>query len=386
MKVRVPYLTRRRNAAGAVRWYWQPSAELRRAGFALHRLPDDEAQAIAEARRRNAEVAAWRAGETPAPGGGPVPIGTLADIIHRYKRSEEFAQLRPKTRAGYDWCLKLLEDWAGDRPAAAIGTPDVKTFYRAIRARTPSKANALLTMLRTVYKWAIAEQLVEDNPAAADRVRRRGVKPKPRPQWSAELVAAIVATADAMGRHSVGTAVLLNSWCGQRLGDVLAFARPRVAGSELRLTQSKTGVDLVLPVDIVPQLVTRLQAEEDRRKARPVQALAQTLIVSEETGQPYTARNFAEWIERIRDRAAADATAAGRPEEAAALRGLVFQRLRAHAVCELYLAGCDFGLIHQITGHTAQATQTIIDHYLPQRRDLAALAFRKRLDKEAEGK
>lgn len=382
MKVKVAYLTSRPGANGRVRWYWQPSAELRRHGYRLIRLPDSEAQAIAEAQRRNAEVDAWRRGELPAPGAPRISPGTIADIIRRYKISEEFAALRPKTRTGYDWCLKFIEDWAGDRTPAGVGALDVKTFYRAMRKRTPAKANAVLTMLRTLLGWAISEELAAHNPAA--EVRKKGVKPQPRPQWSRELVAAIVATADAMGRYSVGTAVLLNSWCGQRLGDVLAFARPRIAGSELRLSQSKTGVDVVLPIDVVPALVTRLKEEEERRQARLVQPMAQTLIISEETGQPYAERNFAEWIERIREAAAAKAEEDGNPEFAAALRGLVFQRLRAHAVVELYLAGCDFGLIHQITGHTAKAAQTIIDHYLPQRRDLAEIAFKKRLEREGK--
>lgn len=379
MKIKVPYLTSRANADGSRRWYWQPTAELRRHGFALQRLPDDEAQAIAEAGRWNAKVAAWRAGEDGR--SGPQP-GTLRDIIRRYRQSDAFTELRPKTRQGYDWCLGIIDDWAGDRPAAAIGTPDVKAFYAPIRKRTPSKANAVLTMLRTVYKWAQSEELVEDNPADRDRIKRRGVKPKPRPMWSRATVEAFVAAADAAGRHSVGTAVLLNSWCGQRMTDVLAFARPRIAGGELRLTQSKTGEPIVLPIDVIPRLAARLQAEEQRQQGRKVASLA--LIVSEETGEPYTLRNFSEWVERLRHAAADTAAAAGDEQLAAELRGLVFQRLRAHAVVELYLAGCDFGLVSQITGHTAKAIQTIIDHYLPLRRDLATLAFRKRLEKEGK--
>lgn len=383
MRIKVPYLTTRPRGDGRLRYYWQPSADLRAHGFALIRLSDDETQAIAEAQSWNAKVARYRAGDDDAANRRPA-AGTLADLIRLYRASRYYGDLAPKTRQGYDWCLGIIEDWAGDRPAGAISPADVETLYQTFRRGTPTKANAVLTMARTVYKHGLRIGMVAANPAAADMVRRSGVKPKDRPIWSPEAIDTFVRQADAMGRHSVGTAVLLNSWCGQREGDVLAFGRPTVHDGELHVVQSKTGAQVVLPIDLVPHLIARVQAELARQDGRRLVGL-QTLILSEETGQPYTQRNFAEWVERIREAAADTVTAAGDAVLADELRQLQFQRLRATAVVRLAEADVDTLAICAITGHSPAAVETITKHYLVRTRKLARRAFARRLQEESKG-
>src|SRR3546814_10362479 len=88
-----------------------------------------------------------------------------------------------------------------------------------------------------------------------------------------------------MGRWSVGTAVILNEWIGQREGDVLGMLRSAYQDGALRFEQSKTKVDIDLPVDLVPHLFQRMCEEAARWAARKVTPT--TLIASEATGQPY---------------------------------------------------------------------------------------------------
>jgi hypothetical protein len=63
--VKIPYLTARVNRDGSRRFYWQPSAVLRSQGWAAVPLGTDEGRAIAEARRINGDLKAWRRGQRP---------------------------------------------------------------------------------------------------------------------------------------------------------------------------------------------------------------------------------------------------------------------------------------------------------------------------------
>lgn len=107
-KLTVRHITRRVNASGQTRYYWQPSSEVRRRGFSLRRLSDDYAEAIVEAERLNSELDAARSGtsivpSTPSPRerrrrgepgkiegvyvigrvGGPFKIGVATDPTKR---------------------------------------------------------------------------------------------------------------------------------------------------------------------------------------------------------------------------------------------------------------------------------------------------------------
>src|SRR3546814_17678974 len=90
--------------------------------------------------------------------------------------------------------------------------------------------------------------------------------PKPR-IWTPREIEIFASHADEMGRWSVGTAVILNEWIGQREGDVLGMLRSAYQDGALRFEQSKTKVDIDLPVDLVPHLFQRL-CEETARWAR----------------------------------------------------------------------------------------------------------------------
>src|SRR3546814_12483594 len=70
--------------------------------------------------------------------------------------------------------------------------------------------------------------------------------PKPR-IWTPREIEIFASHADEMGRWSVGTAVILNEWIGQREGDVLGMLRSAYQDGALRFEQSKTKVDIDLP-------------------------------------------------------------------------------------------------------------------------------------------
>lgn len=159
--VKIRHLVIKPGAAGP-RYYWQPSAALREAGWRPERLAVDEekitslmaARGIAraravedlahqEAKDRNEEVDGWRAGLLP-PHADPRRAGpaakTLSHLIALYRKSENFTDLKDNTRRVYASSLKVLETWGGDIPwghitrAGSTGSTELSPAPSARRA------------------------------------------------------------------------------------------------------------------------------------------------------------------------------------------------------------------------------------------------------------
>lgn len=380
-------------------YYWQPAAPLRAAGWQAQRLraPDgtplrDLPEAIAAAERLNAEVDSWRAGEAP-PNAPPAMVtrakrlapGSVAALVAEYKGKEWWTRLAPKTRSEYGWALDAIVAWAGDMPVRAITPPAVQAFYESQRRRvegqgrqrrvveTPAKGAAAVRVLRLLM--TVAERLGY-RPAGSNPARQPGIslrrQREPHP-WSAAEVAHMAETADKLGWRSMATAILLNEWIGQRMGDLLAL-RPWASDTEaLRLRQSKTGRSVVLPVYLVPHLVARLRAEREREGA----VVSTThLLTHDTTRQGWNEHTFRHVFAEVREAAA---------KTMPSCSDLIFMELRHTAVTRLDEAGVDPLGIAGITGHSPATVRNIIEaHYLVRTEKAATRAFRTRLAAERE--
>lgn len=401
-RIKVPYLVRKGGAAP--RFYWQPSAALVKSGWRCQRIPDEwqslagpalEAAAIAKARALNAELGAWRDG-APAPhapgqnapgqhasGGGPkgeqVGPGTVAHAIAAYRQSRFYTRLRPSTRRVYDQNLDLIERWAGDTPLRSLTTRAVQTLYASLSAKTPTRANHVIGMLRNLLAFCRRDGMVQINVA-----ERPGLVGRPPSGiiWPRAAVALMVRHADALGAFSIGSAILLNEWLGQREADILALPRPALKGSTV-IWQAKTKARVDLPIDMVPHLAERIRAEIERHAGRTV--VPMQLILDERTGQPYTEHVFRKRFAEIRARAAAETP--GFPSDQADRReiatlDLVFMHLRHTAITRLAEAGCTAEEIRSISGHTKRSIDGVIERYLSRTGEMARSAFAQRMKKE----
>ena len=380
-RIKIRYLTEYSRVRRGPRYFWQPSTVLRAQGWRIVRLPDIRAAAIVEAERLNAILDAWRRGEDTTdqiPPAAKPPhrirpaLGTVDALIADYRGAEEFTRLRPTTRRGYEQNLVIISDWAGDAPVRTLTPKRIKTFYRKLRPTTPSKANAVVRVIRLLLEYGCSEDWIEANPAR--KVRLIGT-PSTGRLWPREAVQLFARIADRMGRSSIGTAVILNEWLGQREGDLIRLSRSIYREGSLWIRQSKTGAQVKLPVDLVPHLRVRLEEEFARQAAAEVTAT--TLIVSEVTGRAYTGDNFRHVFATVRAEAA---------KEMPEIADLWFMHLRHTAVTRLFEAGCELSWITEVTGHKSIKTcEIIIDRYLIHTGKLARLAFEKRLEKERNG-
>ena len=387
-KVKVRYFVKLRGAEGP-RYFWQPSGTLRELGWKSERLPEDLTAAIARAQQLNAELDAWRKGE-PAPQAettrpkatprkGAPQHGTISHLIQLYRQSR-FYPTNPKTQRSYEQNLRVIEGWAGDATVAAIGPKRVQKLYDGLRVKTPSKANAVITMLRILLSHGVREQIIRTNAAEKPGLISQPFSGK---LWPRDAVDLFVEVADRAGLHSVGTAVVINHWLGQRQADVLTMKRAAYRNGILHVTQRKTNARVEVPHS--PMVEARIEAELDRQKARKIETTPEAaLLLCETTGAPWKEDHFRHVFAEIRETTAEkwgvffldDGSSVNMLE-------LQFMHLRHTAITRLAIAGCTPLEIAGITGHTIKSVEQILDRYLVRTSDLAAAAAAKRLAYDA---
>jgi hypothetical protein len=370
------------------RWYWQPSAKLRAAGWNPQRLlVSTQAEAMKVAEELNAEVDARRA-QLPTGKAAKAQAGSVLAMIAAYKASKWWPK-GERTRKDYGLYLDKIADWAGDQPARAITPRAVQAFHDAMARRTegkgrqrriietPARAAAAVRVLSALMSAGVRLGFVPINPAL-----RAGISVERQREpvlWTRQQLDHLVATADAMGWHSQGTAMVLNFWCGQRQADILNLAPYQLAQGAIVLTQRKRGRKVSLPVHLVPELVARLEAE--RQRTSKLASLTH-LLLHEGTGRPWQPFTFTHTFAEIRQKAAEGDAKLNLPAMPSCTT-LRWMELRHTAVTALKAAGLDALAIASITGHTAQSVQAILDrHYLIRTSAEAERAFTARLQKE----
>lgn len=351
------YVVAKKNRHGGWRHYWQPSADLRALGWVGLRLPaqpyrDRPGPAWAAAAKINAALPVARPGR-------PAADFRLDDVIERYRASPRFTRLAVKTRANYAWCLGCLSDWKGGEPVANITRAQVQGYYLARWRGAPAAATAAVRVLRLVLQFALNAGMVTHN--AAQRPGLIDLDPRLR-VWSETEIAVMVAYCDLAGRPSIGDAVLLGLYTGQRQGDILALLSAQYVAGRLVLRQSKRRA--TVSVTAHPALAARL--------ARPDRPDTPSLIASEATGGAYASDHFRHLFARLRAGAAAQ-TAAPCPSLATAQ----FSDLRDTAVTRLATAGATVPQIAAITGHNERSVYTVLKHYLALTDEMADAAIAK---------
>lgn len=420
--IRIPCLVARTAKSGQTSWYWQPSKTLAAAGFKPLALGKDEGAALAQARTRNLEVAAWKAGTGPDPRAPGVPLlgraqtGTLAALLDRYERAVLTAQdpagkplLAASTAKTYRTSLKRLRRWGGQFPLAVITPARVRALRDAMLAPADKggighhPAHQTLKMGRALFGFAEAEDIAArgSNPFTHFRL----AAPAPRDTiWSPPAREAMIAQAHAAAMPSLALAIQLGFAIGQREADLLgltigkyvaipehkmqpedyatlAALAPDRTPRGIRLRQNKTRAWIEVPVTGEVRAALEANIAAARRQGSTMILLddSRAQLYAGEAGQTRFQRDFA----ALRAAAASKARGDHDGELAAELEGLQFRDLRRTCVVYLGELGLDAHLIAAITGHDLDETMRILKTYMPRTTGRAARAIALAAAREA---
>lgn len=415
-KRQIPFLRHRTLADGSRQFDWKPSNALRAAGWNHVTLGSNEADAVREALEINARVAAWRAGQGKADAGpkrDDAPRLVRWDgLVARYRRSTDYAGLKPKTRTNYESAIRALTSWAQDgrliiRQIDYDMVQDLKRSLERGGSSDHRTAN-LLRVLRLLLGFAERERIIPrgTNPAREARIREPRAR---RHVLSLEAVELLAATADAEGHANLSLAILLGFWTVQRQGDLLAnfnrLAWRELNGIEARdaallkgptgkvmgfrhmpgKTAGSSGVWIDAPVP--PFLHPAIEAAWDKP------ALKGGTLLRDDMDD---AAALVDWrLQRLwrdlRTRTAARLRAEGRLLLAAEIEPAQFRDLRRSGQVYMRDAGAKKEWITSLSGHTLLARKSILDTYMPADTAAAcaamacALRLRNRQKKERAG-
>lgn len=395
-KIRIPCLVGKKNKAGVTSWYWQPSKTLAAAGWTPVTLGKDQAHAMIEAQKRNAEVDQWKSGGQLAGIQRKDPAGTFGALIQRYRREVVLGKkpngrdrLAAKTRESYETGLKRLELWAGKHPVAYITPARVRTLRDAnVKSREDggighSATFNLLKTLRQVLAFAERNDIIPkgSNPATDFEL---GAPAPRRTLWEVDDDAAFKAAAYAMGMPSMALAHEIALYTAQREGDLITMteaqvmeleihndgARNKLVGkdgkvmgwvfSQIKTSTDDMSVDMAIPLE--PEIRSKIEAAIRTNRARDRAAtpprLLTHVIVDDETGKPWKKRAF---IKAWTDILETAAKATGRKH----MTDLVWHDLRRTRVVRLRRRGMPKEMIASITGHSLQSINAMLKVYGP---------------------
>ncbi|MBN8848188.1 MULTISPECIES: hypothetical protein [unclassified Sphingomonas] len=404
-KITIEFL-REKVTAGGLRYYWQPSATLKAAGWKALSLGLDEEAAIRAARARNAEIAAWRAGDASPKDVKRIEKRHTVDAIIALYREQRVKRLKDKTQTEYESKLRVISRWSGRERMDGITLDNIRAFRDALYA--PRKngevksttAYNTLKVMRSLWSWAHANEHIAVNPATKDLDIET---PAPRQQFAGALARlALVDAAIALARPNMAAAIILAYTIGQREEDLLKLLQTRYDEIHQFEADDPAVYDRLVAREPDGRLfgVRVRQGKTDRWVGVPVTGDARkqleagvlgargrgltTILYDEVRGQTWTAPDrkerrirqmyFQRAFSAIRAKAVERLTAAGDAELAAEVADLQFRDLRRTCVVMMGERGIPDHLISAITGHKLETVKKILEVYLPRTTGMAMLA------------
>lgn len=324
----------------AGRFFWQPSKTIASLGLCAEALGTDREVAYRRAMDLNRLADEARiVGRTTT--NGPLP-GTLSLLFRDFQRSEEFADLKPRTQADYRYYLSKIEADLGTAKVAAITPKHVKDYYKAQRRKkSVTWAYHILGTFRVVLSWAIGEEWIETNPALDVKMK---APPKRLVLWKPEQFPVYLATAKEMGWPSLVAMAYVFDSIGQSPVDVRTLRAGSYDGRCIDVSRSKTGVEGP-PIPLFPEAVVALDAY---LATQPTKLPEAPLFTNDRIGGEWNRFTLNKVHARIRK-------AAGLPNE------LQLQDFRTMAATEGGAAG---GSVDQLRGLQRHRTRSAGEHYV----------------------
>jgi integrase len=283
-RVRLKHVTADQDRHGNVRYYFR-----KRGLKAKTRLPG-----LPGAEEFMRAYEALLAGNPlPAPKGqkpllGKADATSLRWLFQQYLACPEFKVLDKKTRSSRNGVLQTISQLPiseghsskiGDVPFAELTSKNIRRI-RDRKAEFPQAANSWLKSLKVVFKWAVAAEHCEHDPAKdVPKIKKFSVG---HHAWSMQEIAQYEAAYPIGTMERLALALLL--YTGQRVSDIILFGPQHISNDVLRFTQVKNRnrkpVTLALPV--LPALMKIIAATPSGHL---------TFVVTTH-GQPFSAEQF----------------------------------------------------------------------------------------------
>lgn len=169
---------------------------------------------------------------------------TLGEWISRYLIILERRNLKPKTMTEYKGYLGTIKGYLGEYLIQQVETKDIAVFLEQWgQAGKATMANKLRMATIDLFREAIAEGIITQNPAEATRNQRVTIR---RERITLEEYDVIRDAADTYLPAWIAPCFDLALVTGQRLGDIQALRWEDFKDGRLYIKQEKTGMMLAI--------------------------------------------------------------------------------------------------------------------------------------------
>lgn len=340
----------RAKVAGGVAAYWYAwrggpiILKLKaRSDAELDRLIDQNLAAAAEAYRRAVKP--------------PPADAFLASLIVKYLDSAEYRQLAKRTKADLARDLAVVRAGLGEFPVEGLkadGARKELLEWRDNFKATPKTADARLGSLALVLAWAKKRGDIPGNPL--EKWPRLYSVNRAEVIWTKADLIKLLRGADADFRR----AVLLASFTGLRLGDLVRLTWADVGKDAITLATNKSGGQRVALIPITPK--TRALLTQIGRK--DVGA-----VLTHSRGKPWTAWGIQ--------------TAMQRAKTSRGIKGLRFHDLRGTAATHFIRCGLPLADVALIMAWTPERVGNIARRYVTS--EAIAAGMLKRIGENRSG-
>jgi integrase len=255
----------------------------------------------------------------------PNPTWTIADLISSYRGSRHNRLLAPATRRNTEKTYRWLEPFK-DRLLDTITKAEISTVIDGLPA---GNAHIFLSRVRALFSYARSLEEMTKDPCVGLTTPATG---EYRPWTQKEVDAFLKGSSD-----TVGMAVKLAYYTGQRMSDVLTMKWNDIRDGGLDVVQMKTKQPLHIPLH--PKLKAALKKHSQGSKS--------DYIIAMKDGRPYTPHEFRG---RFRD----TRIALGLPDD------MVFHGLRKLTAVNLAEKGASTQEIMAVGGWKSSRQ---VDHY-----------------------
>ncbi len=344
---------------------FKPSRMMRAAGFGGKQFGSDLQAATAYIEAQNAE---WDRIRNQTADPETVITGTFATLIDRFEKDPTwYGKKAQATREEIDYAFRFIRERLGHLTVRLIERRHGRAFYNKLRVDegfSVHKTRRIMKWTVRLLWYAIEIGVRDDHPwQKLDMEQPDGRKEV----WKPDEIAAVIKAAEAGGkadsgnlippRPSVALATRIAYDTSLPQQDILALTWEQFDGDGLTVRQIKPRGErneLWLPLSAETRAILLAMS---KRKA------STHIVVSEETGLPYTDRRiFSRAFRKARDRA-------GIAEK-------TFQDIRRTALTELGNKGATETEITKISGH--KIGSRVIDVYVRPDKSAAKSAAAKR--------
>ena len=285
---------------------------------------------------------------------------TIEQTVDKYLDSEDFLKRAPRTQSDYRKLAKIVVEAFGDLAGAALAAnPDqvrgeILDWRDSLAKRSKRQADYAFTFLNIVLNWGKRRGKLPANPCRDQGIEKVYFGDRRDQVWTDAQVAAMRAHASP----EIALALELGFWTAQRQGDLLGLPWSSYDGDVVKLTQSKTGAEVVVPA------AGPLKAVLD---ATPRKS---PIMLVNQDGVPWSPDGFrVMWAKTCRKAGVANSRRGG----------VTFHDLRGTAATRMGRAGCSTIEIASITGHGLEAgtSRAMLDRYVSRDLSVARSAIAK---------